>query len=305
MELAAAVCPLILLCASALIFFRRRLGFGLGLVGNFLPIPWFVWTELGFGEGSWPVFNYVGMPGAPELGLYVGFRVVSVLLVSITGACCIVRLFPARWSFRDSPLRQRTWPSMVFGFAVVATWYLRSAPPYRMPGIVDGVPALVRILSLEKRGLRFRETGVIANRDGKFTRWQQDRRLFQFRFEEHWAGGVLERAPLERINSLVASEALRNHTPRAKTLTAWNAEGWYAVLKDQRLFAFTTEDGLTPPRELVALLQEIEEVPALQNGHAPIQDICFGFCYGPVAALGFVFSNQQCWQLPEGTPDCR
>ena len=42
-----------------------------------------------------------------------------------------------------------------------------------------------------------------------------------------------------------------------------------------------------------------------ENGHGPVQDVCLGFCYGPVAALGFWYPNQPCFKLTSGSTECR
>lgn len=148
--------------------------------------------------------------------------------------------------------------------------------------------------------------GALTDRDGRFTRWWEDRRLFQYRFEGHTAGGILNRAASEQVNSIVSSPALRTlHTPPARLLRSWNAEGWYIVLRDERLLAFTTENRMAPPHEITDLLREIENLPTHENGHGPVQDICLGLCYGPVAALGFWYPNQPCFKLTSGTTECR
>jgi hypothetical protein len=202
-------------------------------------IPWFVWTE-SLWEGSWPELNYVGLtPGDMQLRVYAEFRVASVLLISITAACCLFRSLPPRWSLRGSPLRQRIWPCFVFGLAPVVVWFLQSAQPYRVPSAVDAPRALVRVLHVEKQGLQFRESGITAFRDRRFFRWADSRRLFQYRFDSLEAWGVLESAAFERVNSNLNSEDLRKHrTPPAKRLLSWNAEGWYVVLEDERVLAF-------------------------------------------------------------------
>ncbi len=83
-------------------------------------------------------------------------------------------------------------------------------------------------------------------------------------------------------------ELWKLHTQPAKALWAWNAEGWYVVLKDSRLLAFTSEYGTAPPREITDLFREIENLPTSEERPATLRDVCLGFCYGPRAALGFV-----------------
>jgi hypothetical protein len=306
-DAAARITPLVFLCAAFLIFSMPRLGYGLGSLTGLLAVPWLIWTELLFYDGSWAVLNYVGAtPGDRALTVFVMLRLLSVALIVITTTCCSLRMLPSRWHLMGSPLCQRTWPAFALGFLVVGLWFFHSARPYRVPLIVDGGQAVFRALHIQKRGLQFNEIGVSTTRDGGFTAWGDDRHLFQYRFEGHVAGGILTRSVYDRVDSLVGSPALWSwHTPPARVLRSWNAEGWYVVLRDQRLLAFTTENGIAPPRDVIDLLHEIDSLPRLRSEHGPVQDVCLGFCYGPVAALGFWYSNQPCFKLTNGTTDCR
>jgi hypothetical protein len=86
------------------------------------------------------------------------------------------------------------------------------------------------------------------------------------------------------------------HTQPAKELRAWNAEGWYVTLKDSHLLAFISEYHTAPPREVTELFQEIKNLPGQPRPFA-IRDVCLGFCYDPIAALGFWYSNQSAFAL--------
>jgi DNA-directed RNA polymerase specialized sigma24 family protein len=68
-------------------------------------------------------------------------------------------------------------------------------------------------------------------------------------------------------------------------LRSWNAEGWYVVLQDSRLLAFTSEYRTTPPKEITDLFEEMEKLPASQEEAFVLRDVCLGFCYDPVAGL--------------------
>ena len=73
-------------------------------------------------------------------------------------------------------------------------------------------------------------------------------------------------------------------TGPAKQLWAWNAEGWYVFLHDwhvSRLLTFKT-----PPDEVKAAFQEIEQLPLEYELRFYPRDVCLGFCYSPQAALG-------------------
>ena len=51
------------------------------------------------------------------------------------------------------------------------------------------------------------------------------------------------------------------------------------------------------------MLEQIEKLPGAQQSFA-IEDVCLGFCYDPVAGLGFWYFNQRCHGLPNGTTQC-
>jgi hypothetical protein len=228
---------------------------------------------------------------------FVKLNILSVALLLISTACSMLRLLPARWSLRRSPLCMRTWPAFAVGFVVLAMWFARSVTPYTVPGYDHGLGAALRILHVQKRGLRIHETRVGLFRDGLFWIFRDDRRLFQFRFERYLAQtsyGEELIAVREHGWALVRSPELwKLRTPPARALRAWNAEGWYVVLKDSRLLAFTSEYGTVPPREVTDLFHEIEKLPVSEERSYAVRDVCLGFCYDPIAALGFSILPQR------------
>jgi hypothetical protein len=146
---------------------------------------------------------------------------------------------------------------------------------------------------------------VITYRDGRFFRHWHDRSLFQYGFDGHTSGGVLGTAIYDEVTSTVTTSQLASRrTPPAEQLRSWNADGWYVVLRDRRLLAFTTENRLSAPSEVTDLLHRIEDLPTQESTQGLIRDVCLGFCYGPVAALGFVYSNEACFKLASHRTDC-
>jgi hypothetical protein len=176
--------------------------------------------------------------------------------------------------------------------------------PWMLPVIVDrGLPD-VRILHVEKRGLHFHETSVRISRDGRFWVRQYDRRLFQYRFQGLDRSGVMPETTRQRADALVRSSTLRNlRTAPAIALRSWNAEGWYISTLHSPLQAFTSEYGTTPPTGVRDLMEQIAKLPGEGQSFA-IEDVCLGFCYDPVAGLGFIFLNDRCTTLPGGTTRC-
>lgn len=190
------------------------------------------------------------------------------------------------------------WPGFAGSFLVLAGWFLHSAEPYRVPVFADGPTLEFRILHVQKHGLRMHESTVLVERNSRVWTWRTKRRLFQYQFENSIGQGVLPPSMREHARAFAHSaELLKLRTPPAKPLKSWNAEGWYIVLKDSRLFAFSSEYQTAPPREAIDLFQEIESLPGDKEIVRTVQDVCLGFCYGPAAALGFQYPNEACFAL--------
>jgi hypothetical protein len=291
---------LLFLTCSSLVFVRPGLACGLGLLAGLVIVAWFVWSERAFYESSWISLNLVDP--SPEEAAFLAFvklRVMSVPLVVTATACSVLRLLPARWIIGKSPLSGRTWPAVAAGLLVTAVWFAHSVSPYRVPVIADGPAEDLRILHIEKRGLHLYETRVSAMRNGRAFVSKIQRRLFQYRFgaqgTEVWLSGTPE--ILEEARAVMASPEIWNlHTPRARTLDSWNAEGWYVTVRDSHLVAFTSEYKTAPPADVTKLFHEIERLPGKPWPYQ-VQDVCLGFCYDPVAALGFWYSNQSGFAL--------
>ncbi len=295
--LASAV---ILLFASVLLFWWPRVAYVLAFASGLVAISWFIWTDFAWQTNPWIWFNYV--PASREEGdllTVVKLRILPVAIVIFAIACSAIRLVPPRWVIGKRAVSTRTWPAMTIGFLVLAVWLVHSVSPYQVPTIVDGPSVDLRILHVVKRGLSINETLVIAQRNGWSSVSWTNRRLFQYQFESTAKRVSLGGSPpiLQHARALMQSPQLwRLHTPPAKELWDWNAEGWYVTLKDSHLLAFTSEYHTAPPREVTDVFQEIENLPGQPRPFA-IRDVCLGFCYDPVAALGFWYSNQWAFAL--------
>ncbi len=291
-EAAAIAGPVVLLGASILVFFKPRLGYSLGVCVGLIALPWLVWTEHEW--NSWIRLNIVADQADPLVKAFLTsakLKILSVALIVTAMVCSSLRLLPARLLLREAPLCQRTWPALAVSSFVMAVWFAYAAMPYRAPRYIGGgMRAELRILHVEKRGLRLHETAVYVFKDGKVGLRRNDRRLFQYRFETREALSSLGAAPrptLEQALALADSpELLKLHTPPARALRSRNAEGWYVVLKDSPPLAFTTEYQTAPPRQITDLFHEIEKLPVGREQPSAVQDICLGFCYDPAAALG-------------------
>jgi hypothetical protein len=285
LAIAAAASPLLFLSACVLVFLRPRFGYVLGLVGAGCVLAWVLRTEFLFGPyNSWLYLNYESAvePEAGEAVRAVAVRrLLSAALVATASACALLRLaFP----------RRRTWPAFAAGFLAMAVWFVHSVTPYAEPRVcIRGLGAELRLLHVRKRGLSVHETAMIVQNDGKTWVLRGDRRLFQYRFAVRVGQTSLGASPAARelAWALVGSPELqRLQTPPPSVLRSWNADGWYVVLKDKRVLAFTSEQRMEPPREVVELFRQLEALPERAQAPMPRRDVCLGFCYDPVAALG-------------------
>ena len=288
-QIAVEASPLVFFCAGVLVLLKRGLGYGVGLAAGLMALPWFVWRECSLApHSSW--VSLMNPDFRRSFPTEVELRILSAALVGIAIACASLRLLPPQWSLRGIPLHRRTWPAFAVGFLGLAAWFI-SAAPYREALFDRLAPAQLRILHVVKRGLHIHETAIFEFGDGRVWVWRDDRRLFQYRFElrsDSIALAEMSQTAFERARTLVESPELwelRTRPPRVPR--SWNAEGWFVVLQDSKLVAFTTEYGTMPPREVADLFYEIERLPVSYGLSFFLRDVCLGFCYDPVAALGF------------------
>lgn len=305
MLLASLLSPVLFLVASVVIVYRPRIAYGLGLAAAVLALAWLVRTELVQSRwaSSWILLNASGTYGVPVISIAV-VKILTTGFVLLGGLCAILRLLPAGWILRDQPVGERTWPAVALTALTMVAWFIWAVPPYRQPIIVDGIPMTLRILHVEKRGLWFHETSVRTSRNGIFWISRYDRRLFQYQFQENLEEGVMPPAVEQEVKALVQSLAAQQPTQSPKALRSWNAEGWYAKVGYHGISAFTTEYATTPPVELVTIFHELDDLKPDSTTRANTRDVCLGFCYDPVAGLGFTAANQRCGYSPSGY-NCR
>lgn len=297
LRMAAKSAARLLCCAGVLVSFRPRFGYPLGFIAGATALPWYVLTESSLSPfNSWVYLN-IEMPSREKWVLtFVKLELISAALIVATLACSSLRSLPKSWSFRGKSIRYRTWPVIAVSFVAMAVWFARCVTPYSVPGYDNWSNSELRILHIQKRGLRFEETTVRAFRDGRVWIIRDARSLFQYRSEVRLTMPVLGDAPTTYagLRSLSQSPELWNmRTAAPHMLRSWNAEGWYVVLKDSRLLAFTTQHRTAPPEAITQLFRELVALPATDCPSSAIRDVCLGFCYDPIAALGFTQLSQR------------
>jgi|GEM_PF-2666360 hypothetical protein len=277
-------------------------------LAGLMSVPWIysnVMTDSGLGN-VWLVFN---VPDK-ELGAYVPpsaqLAIAIVGLIAFAVVTAGWRLLPAQWQFRRTPLRERTWPAVGAGIVVLAVWFSQSVLPYRIPGAVDysDYPVL-QILHVEKRGLQFHERcfSVYWQRPYRpisvsFT--GSDRKLFQYRFQHNGSSLQLPKALVERIQAMVESAHEKRPQDVVRPIWNWNADRWYFSDQGSGLKGYDSSNGSNPPEDVVDLFRELDAVPRYYETHSELKDVCLGFCFDPLSAMGWLDANHRCFNDGHG-----
>jgi hypothetical protein len=289
--------------AAGAISYRPALAHASALAG-LVSMPWIYWSTLQDSPlgNIWTSFNASGRDLFPHDILRVSALIIfSIAMIVLAISTSVLRLLPVRWSVRKLQLCERTWPAFGATFVFLAFWFSQSVLPYRIPGAVDYAHwPILQILHIEKRGLQFHETcisvGGYRQYPESITFSGNDRRLLQYRFQQKTSSGELSAALRERIRStLQSSDASSRNGAAVKPLRAWNDEGWYVRATESiGLRAYTTENRMTPPQEIVDLFNELEKIPHVRDTQSERRDVCFGFCYDPLSGLGLLYANHRC-----------
>ena len=299
------VSPLIFGFTGAATYYSAPVGYTTGLAAGCMALPWFIWSE-GFPfnfqmVNSWITFN---LSDRDDLGyiLLAKLKILALGLIVIAIVVSALRLIPPRWTFRNSPLCTRTWPAFAVCVVVLATWFGCSAPPYRIPIIVDSVWPELSLLHVEKQGLQFHETRLSVWRDHKFSIFRNDRRLFQYQFKQSMEEGYgLPPSVFQHVTALVRSSQPQVPAIWPRALRTWKAEGWYLLTGRTRVLVYTTEIGTVPTKEITDLFNEIEVQGTEGKAQSYARDVCLGFCYDPLAGLGVIYINSRCRTDRNGT----
>lgn len=99
---------------------------------------------------------------------------------------------------------------------------------------------------------------------------------------------------------LVASSQTHALWDPVKPVRNWNADNWYVVTEGSGLKQYTTENGSAPPRELIDLFNDLEKIPHSSETQSELKDVCLGFCYDPLSAMGYLYANHRCFNDGHG-----
>ena len=284
--------------ACVLVWLRPDIAYWLGVASGVLAFYCFRQLEFGYlfpAMNSWIVFNLPDDHHFTHDILVAKLKIVFFITVLVATGISTIRLLPQVWLFRKRPIRDRTWPAVAMCFIAILGWYCLSARPYRIPLLVDHMWPQVVILHVEKSGTQFHETSVSLFKDGLVFLSRNDRRLFHYRFEIRGGSAVLKDGYTSRAAALKIAQQLRHLTGGYPVpLRSRKAEGWFVLLDGHSVFAFTTENRTQPPIEVVVLFRELQSTVHPEKTLEVAKDVCLGFCYDPLAALGVEYMNDRC-----------
>jgi hypothetical protein len=287
-----------LLLASLIVFQWPRVSHWLGLISGIVALHWFYGVELGYfpALNTWVSFNIPdAMHDSYRDILIAKLKIAFAIAMLAAATISATRLLPSHWMMRRRPVRDRLWPALAISLIATFFWYAISVSPYRIPWIVDAVPAKLALLHVEKNGSQFHETGISVFEDGEVYLSHNDRRFFQYRFPVHMGSAVLSHDNTMREAAFALAEQLANaNTAPAVPLHSRDAEGWYVRTEHRHVLAFTTENRTAPPPKLLGLFRSLESAVPATKRSGDMKDICFGFCYDPLAGLGIVYMNDRC-----------
>jgi hypothetical protein len=185
---------------------------------------------------------------------------------------------------------------------VLSFWFSQSVMPYRIPGALDSDYPILGILHVEKRGLQFHETSISVFRNDSFYVSRNDRRLFQYHFQQLDSRGKVPPALMQRIYAAVQSPELsKRDSAVIKPIRAWNTTRWYLLVERAGFHAYTSETGTNPPQEIISIFDNLDSEQRFSpDSQAARNDVCLGFCYDPLSGLGLLYSNRRCFTDDHG-----
>ena len=299
------VSPVFFAFAAGAVFWQPKLAHVLALLGTVgIPSTYLNLRDSGLGN-VWVMFNQPNGRFAYYPPYFV-YGIFYVALLALALASAILHLIPRSWTLRKMPVCDRTWPALAASLAFMIVWFCQSVMPYRLPGAVDGSGwPILQILHVEKNGFQFHETrvSVVGHkfksgfdiRSIGFS--ENDRRLLRYRFSQRFSTAQLNDSLREQIRTLLSSSTEFHpqwEWVQVKPVRNWNADNWYVMVEGAGLKVYTNENQAVPPPDVVNLFNQLEKLPRSSPGQQVMKDVCLGFCYDPLSAMGYLYANHRC-----------
>jgi hypothetical protein len=248
---AASLCFVCFLAAAFFAFAAGALGYypktaHAAALAGIAALPW-IYTSVLRGNIYWNEWIVFNVPDR-ELRMYNNLvpTITSIIAVVVLGvATAALRLLPDRAAARGLLLSGRTWPAFLASVLFLGVWFSQSVMPYRIPGALDYSSwPILQILHVQKRGLQYHETcvkvwGHRGTPESVSVTWN-DRRLFEYRFQQRSAHVEVPKSLGERLASLIqSSKAMKSNGEPIRPLRRWNDEGWYVTGEEVESQAYT------------------------------------------------------------------
>jgi hypothetical protein len=279
--ISAALAPLVLTVASALVLRRPKFAYPLGVLGAFLAWPFFLQNEFHDYRtvNSWLMLN---SPGDKEPFLLFGeLSILSVLLLLPATFHSVLYLASTRRRAGRLALFERIWPAFGISFVIAVVWYGTAVGWYKSPS-PGGVPAELVVVRVVKRGLHFDEITTAFFRDGKVYVVHKDRCLFQYKYEVVTSIGFFSyrtlQGILERLEPPSAHRSVQVRDERHSSLRAWDSERWYVHIPERPESNLVDVEESALPKEITTLFEEARNGAKSEIRRDTMRDVCLGFC---------------------------
>jgi hypothetical protein len=178
--------------------------------------------------------------------------------------------------------------------------------PYRIPGALDYSDwPVLQILHVVKNGLQFHENCVRVwgriDRPYSLSVTKDDRRLLTYRFQQTGSsGGQLSDSVAKRVRTLIAVSHQSKKSDIVQPIRAWNADRWYVSADGSPLKIYDNSSGTPAPQEVTDLFHDLSQMRQSSETESELRDVCLGFCYDPLSAMGHLYSNHRCFDNGHG-----
>jgi len=278
---AAILASILLIVAPVFILIGRKYAFAVGLVGTFLAWPLIIQSEFSKYSlySSWDVFDIPGANGSyQETRLLIAkLSIFVTALLFLATSYSLLRLCPVSWRIGKHAMRDQTWLVCLATLFVVATWYVESASPWRIP-IYDAHGwnwnARLCVLHVEKRGLQIRETSVAIRSGRNFHITRDERRLFHYSFQEVHTDGAMSEEDLLRLQPVIYSPPpYRKQIPHYTPPRGWNADRWFVYSQGRPIPSLFNVDKSSVPADIITWFYKAQGLDEIENMQVTERDV--------------------------------
>jgi hypothetical protein len=139
------------------------------------------------------------------------------------------------------------------------------------------------VLHVEKHGLQIRETSVAIHHGRNSHITSDDRRLFQYSFQEVGSDFSVSEEDLNRLRPVM--DARPASGPRLLLYALprrWNADRWFIYSQGRPIPSLFNIEKSAVPAEILAWFYKVQALDQMRTNQDTERDVCLGFCYNPM-----------------------